>query len=291
MKLLLCADLHLRHDMPTCRKDANWLESQRYDLERIGEIAMKEDVDQIWVLGDVFHRPVETPEVVNMAISEMCCWPCTPLILCGNHDLKYHNVELKNECSIGTLLTHFPSLADDYNDSSVGAYDFGTEVNNGVDIVAIHKLVFATKNKLVQNCLTAEDMFAQYPDSRLIVMGDYHDGWEVRNEENRLAIMCGCMNIQSAALADYKPHVVIVDTETLEYYLVDINNPLAIISTEHIKNENERNERLEKCLEVASENSKTSLDFTSQLYDLATTLAGEQKRLLLELIEELNRTK
>ena len=288
MKLLLCADLHLRHDMPICRRDADWMESQRRDLEIIGDIAKAEKVDDIWLLGDIFHRPVEPPEVVNMFIRETEFWPHRPWILCGNHDLKYHNIELKNECSIGTVLTQYPSLADEYPLLNVAAWDFGTEADAGCAITAIHKLVFPAKNELVPNSLTADDIFKMYPSSRLIVMGDYHDGWEVK-QGDRLAIMCGCMNIQSAALASYTPHVVIIDTNTLEYKLVPLENDLAVISTEHIESQKHRDERLENCLQIAGMSADTSLDFMTQLYGLVEQLDGKQKELVTQLIEELNK--
>lgn len=282
MKILLCSDLHLRHDMPTCRCDEDWIESQRIDLQNIGKIAKKNNVEQVWVLGDIFHRPVEPPEVVNLAISEMKSWPST-YIMAGNHDLQFHAVSNASKSSYGTLREFFDSISLATVDMNAIAFDFGTEMENNCGIVCTHQLVFPNEEaRGLASGKTAEEIVKEFPRASAILMGDYHEGWDKFCDDGVL-IMCGCMNIQSGKLKDYSPRVVIFDTETYEYHSEYLPQEHVKITTEHLVEAKQRDERLEKCMESVS-------GLTSEEFDFIGNLKAMEHKvpLVTELLNELN---
>lgn len=285
MKVLLVADLHLRHDRPTCRLD-DWMESQRIDLENIGNIANEKDVEQIWLLGDIFHRPVESPEVVNMFLAERNYWEKEVWAIAGNHDLKYHNAENLRECSYTTLVMS-GSVNNMCFNGECNANHFGEDKDiPGCDIVCTHQLVFPDeKSRGLAGGKIPEDIDRQFPHSSVFLMGDYHEGWERKIDDN-LYIMVGCMNIQSAKLKDYRPHVVIFDTETYEYELVYLPQDHVKVTDEHLVIAERRDERLENCMATLQGVNGDEFDFIGNLKEMVTS-NNKLTGLLDELIEHL----
>lgn len=288
MKLLLTADLHLRHDMPRCRVDDDWMESQRKDLENIVEISKDKEVDAVFLLGDIFHRPVEPPEVVNMFIQEFNPIKDITWLLIGNHDVKYHNVELKEECSIGTVLKSFYSLTKLKDKTlNVTAFNFGTESGDFGDIVCSHQLVFPSEeSRGLAGGKTAEEVVKEFGSPKALLMGDYHEGWE-KKVNDTLCIMCGCMNIQSGKLKDYKPHVIILDSDTLEYEKVYLDQSLAKITTEHLVEAAERADRIQSCIDGLSGVESVEFNFRENLADCTKELDNNIVNELTTYLDEV----
>lgn len=285
MKVLLVADLHLRADRPLCRLDNNWMESQRTDLENIGDIIKEKDVEQVWLLGDIFHRHNEPPKVVNMFLTEVGFWNTEIWSIAGNHDLPYHNAELKNDSCYGTVSQFMGDLAD-YQDSKVAAYDFGTEYENSCPIVVTHQLVFPNESaRGLSGGKVPSDIKKEYPEAKLVLMGDYHDGWDIELGGQK-QVMVGCMNIQSAKLKDYKPRVAIIDTDTYEVEYVYLPQDHVKVTDEHLVEAKNRDERIEACLGAIESVGSTEFDFVQNLRELGVR-NNKLKGLLSELLEEL----
>ena len=86
MKILLTADWHIRGDRPRCRVDKDWIESQRQDIAAVRKIADVNSVDEVWILGDLFHQPRCATEAVVMVLDELKKFNCQVRILPGNHE-------------------------------------------------------------------------------------------------------------------------------------------------------------------------------------------------------------
>lgn len=293
-KVLCVADLHLRHDRPVCRSDKDWIESQIADLKNIGEIIREEDCTEVWLLGDIFHRPVEPPEIVNLAVNGFNEWKCDIYAIAGNHDLEHHSMlnweksSLSNLFNAGVLKSFLdrPGVA-------IGAYNFDEENSSHLpddDIVLCHRLVF--KDDRMKNLIsgyTAEDMLKLFPKAKVILMGDYHEGWDT-NIQNVSMAMIGCMNIQSGKLKDYKPRVGVFDTETLELKFVELPQDHVDITTEHLVEADRRNSRLEACMKSISDVQSMEFDFLGNLRSLASA-NNKLTELTDELVDELNKEK
>ena len=298
MKILLTADWHIRGDRPRCRIDEDWIESQRQDIQAVVDIARREKVDEAWVLGDLFHQPRAATEAVNMVL--VCLKDfrevCPVYILPGNHDLPYHDYGNLEQSSLGIVLKSFPELQtrEDPSGLTLAAAPFGLDpVDPHSDVWATHQLTFEndeTKPPMAGGKI-AQDLLDEAPGVRVVVTGDYHRGYVYTGADGRRVITPGCLNIQAADMDDYKPHVYIWDTATdqVDAYYLPINS-VAIV-TDYLAAEKERDERMDRCLEVATAAASVALSFTDNLKAAAEGpgVSPGVKGIINEILDHLNK--
>jgi hypothetical protein len=227
MKCLLTADWHLRGDAPVCRVNPDeWLEDQRKSVEQLYDIVEKESCEEVWILGDLFHRARTSTEATNQALSLLQGFGKTPVrVLIGNHDMLAHAYSNVDKSTIGAIysLSDVSELRNrDWVDVVDGekvttvlrAYPFGTEPEKipDCDIWATHQLVFPDNDArpLPDIGVIAEDLLKR-SNASLIITGDYHHGY-VKTFGDTKVVTCGCLNIQASDMADYKPRCYILDT-------------------------------------------------------------------------------
>ena len=314
MKILLTADWHIRGDRPRCRTDENWIESQREDIEAVEKIAREHNVAAVWILGDLFHQPRCATEAVNMVLGALnrIREACPVRILPGNHDLPYHDFDNINACSLGIVYqAGYEMLRTDNGNPeealpelalrkgaprTIYATPFGREDMEGLrefnnEIWATHQLTFPSdKDRPVEGVgVTAEDLLKAAPNVRVILTGDYHHGY-IYNQGNRRVITPGCLNIQVADMADYKPRVYILDTDTLEVDEVLIDGHKGDIVTDYLVTEKERDERMEKVLSVIGDSEGVSLSFPDNLEkEIAKPEYRSARSVYPELLDTLNK--
>ena len=150
-------------------------------------------------------------------------------------------------------------------------------ISNGLLVpVAVLLILF-----LIQALILAGGFFGEYfrrrtiekkisslldaaPSARVILTGDYHHGYMVTRQDGRKVITPGCLNIQVADMADYRPRVYILDTDTLDAEPVYLEGHAGDIVTDYLVEQQERDERMEKVLEVVGD-GVASLDFMGNL--------------------------
>lgn len=298
MKILLTADWHIRGDRPRCRIDEDWIESQRQDIQAVVDIARREKVDEAWVLGDLFHQPRAATEAVNMVLLGLkdLREVCPVYILPGNHDLPYHDYGNLEQSSLGIVLKSFPELRtrEDPSGLTLAAAPFGLDpVDPHADVWATHQLTFEndeTKPPMAGGKI-AQDLLDEAPNVRVVVTGDYHRGYVYTGADGRRVITPGCLNIQAADMDDYKPHVYIWDTATdqVDAYYLPINS-VAIV-TDYLAAEKERDERMDRCLEVATAAASVALSFTDNLKTAAERpgVFPGVKGIINEILDHLNK--
>lgn len=298
MKILLTADWHIRGDRPRCRIDEDWIESQRQDIQAVVDIARREKVDEAWVLGDLFHQPRAATEAVNMVLVGLkdLREVCPVYILPGNHDLPYHDYGNLEQSSLGIVLKSFPELRtrEEPRGLTLAAAPFGLDpVDPHSDVWATHQLTFEndeTKPPMAGGKI-AQDLLDEAPGIHVVVTGDYHRGYVYTGEDGRRVITPGCLNIQAADMVDYKPRVYIWDTATDQvtpHYLP--LNSVAIV-TDYLAAEKARDERMDRCLEVATAAASVTLSFTDNLKAAAEgqgTTPGV-KGIIDEILDHLNK--
>lgn len=298
MKILLTADWHIRGDRPRCRIDEDWIESQRQDIQAVVDVARREKVDEAWVLGDLFHQPRAATEAVNMVLVGLkdLREACPVYILPGNHDLPYHDYGNLEQSSLGIVLKSFPELRtrEDTSGLTLAAAPFGLDpVDPHADVWATHQLTFEnaeTKPPMAGGKI-AQDLLDEAPNVRVVVTGDYHRGYVYTGSDGRRVITPGCLNIQAADMDDYKPRVYIWDTaadQVTPHYLP--SNSAAVV-TDYLAAEKERDERMDRCLEVATSAASVTLSFTDNLKAAAEgpeTSPGV-KGIINEVLDHLNK--
>ena len=298
MKILLTADWHIRGDRPRCRIDEDWIESQRQDIQAVVDIARREKVDEAWVLGDLFHQPRAATEAVNMVLVGLKDLRdvCPVYILPGNHDLPYHDYGNLEQSSLGIVLKSFPELRtrEEPRGLMLAAAPFGLDpVDPHADVWATHQLTFEndeTKPPMAGGKI-AQDLLDEAPGVHVVVTGDYHRGYVYTGADGRRVITPGCLNIQAADMDDYKPHVYIWDTATDQVtpHYLPINSVASV--TDYLAAEKARDERMDRCLEVATAAASVALSFTDNLKAAAEGpgVFPGVKGIINEILDHLNK--
>ena len=298
MKILLTADWHIRGDRPRCRIDEDWIESQRQDIQAVVDIARREKVDEAWVLGDLFHQPRAATEAVNMVLVGLkdLREVCPVYILPGNHDLPYHDYGNLEQSSLGIVLKSFPELQtrEEPRGLTLAAAPFGLDpVDPHADVWATHQLTFEndeTKPPMAGGKI-AQDLLDEAPGVHIVVTGDYHRGYVYTGADSRRVITPGCLNIQAADMVDYKPRVYIWDNATAQVtpHYLPINS-VAIV-TDYLAAEKARDERMDRCLEVATAAASVALSFTDNLKAAAEGpgVSPGVKGIINEVLDHLNK--
>lgn len=298
MKILLTADWHIRGDRPRCRIDEDWIESQRQDIQAVLDIARREKVDEAWVLGDLFHQPRAATEAVNMVLVGLkdLREVCPVYILPGNHDLPYHDYGNLEQSSLGIVLKSFPELRtrEEPRGLTIAAAPFGLDpVDPHADVWATHQLTFEndeTKPPMAGGKI-AQDLLDEAPGVHIVVTGDYHRGYVYTGADGRRVITPGCLNIQAADMVDYNPRVYIWDTVTAQVTPCYLPINSVSIVTDYLAAEKERDERMDRCLEVATAAASVALSFTDNLKAAAEgpETAPGVKGIINEILDHLNK--
>ena len=246
-----------------------------------------------------------------MVLDELKKFHCTVRILPGNHDLPFHDYQNLDRCSLGIVLKSFPELhtldeGDGYDSMgfTLVANPFGMDPESPIcDVWATHRLVFEDDKARPMKDLgqTAQELLDAAPNvGAMIVTGDYHHGYIYKETETtpfmvqatgRYVVTPGCLNIQVADMADYRPRVYIWDTMdgsvSLEYIGKE---PAANVVTDYLEVEKMRDDRMEKVLQVVGSSEGVSLSFMDNLEkELATGDYPNASGVFSELKDTMNK--
>lgn len=283
MRCLLTADWHLRGDAPKCRVEPDeWLDDQRKSVEQLYPIVDSEHCDEVWILGDLFHRARTSTEATNQALSLLAGFGKTPVrVLIGNHDELHHQYENVDKSTIGAIfsLGNVSQLKNDYwfdlvdhenVKTELQAYPFGTEPEKIPDceIWATHQLVFPDNDsrphdgsgKPITTIGVIAEELLQRSNAQLILTGDYHHGY-IKTFGDVSVVTCGCLNIQASDMSDYEPRCYILDTSDFSIKKV----PLKKFGKVHADPKREERQELETYLEGLQDFEVPHLDFIANV--------------------------
>lgn len=278
MKGIITADWHVRAQRPRCRRDEDWLETQRQCIRRIVDAVNERECD-LYIVGDIFHTSRQPHEVVNMVIDELNKIQGAVFIMPGNHDLANHNHDNESRSAYGILKRYFKELH--HRESFV--YDIPAD-----PVLFIHELTFPDeKSRPMENCgLTAEDMLDKYPNAEYIFTGDYHHHFKHVNN-GRYVINPGCINIQTADQIYYEPCIYFLNTLVGYFEHIPIPDNAKLITDEYIQEENERNERIEAFVSMVKSKGEVGLDFLENLKGKLNGLKENTREVIDEILSEL----
>lgn len=297
MRCLISADWHISGTRPRCRADEDWMESQRQDIEAVWKIAKDKKVEAVWILGDLFDTSRVSTEAVNLVLTEFEKAPCPVYTLCGNHDLPYHNFDLLERSSIGTILHKFPMLDIDPN-TGIAAYPFGKEPEygtlsdymkaNALHTWITHQLTFPNEasRPIAGIGVLAQELLDACPAARVILTGDYHHGYIYTSPDGRCVITPGCLNIRDADMKDYQPHVYIFDTSDLSAERVNL--PVqGKIETAYLEREHALDDMKEKFIASLETGAIKMKSFSEALNEVMPTLPSGVRDVLEEVKESI----
>lgn len=299
--ILLTADWHLRGDAPACRVEPDsWLDDQRKSVEQLYDIVKDNHCDEVWVIGDLFHRSATSTEATNQALALLSGFSVPVKVLEGNHDLRHHAISNREKSTIGAIFSldnvselRSCSWKDTTDDGDVQtvleAYPFGIvpEKIPDCDIWCVHELVFPDKESFpcdkqghpITNIgITAEDLVKR-SNAQLIITGDYHHGY-VKKFKDTTVVTCGCLNIQASDMDDYKPRCYILDTS--DFSIKEI--PLKTFGKVHPDPKRESRQEIETYMEGLQDFEVPHLDFIA---NVQAAMAKEKDKAVREATQEV----
>lgn len=268
MKGIICADLHLRSQLPRCRKDDNWILTQTNALNQIYKYAVRNECD-VFAVGDIFHSHSESSiEIIQMVQKFALKLKKNNLkfyILSGNHDLLYHSSENIEKSAVGILLKsdniyHISKYSDE-----VSAANFDEETENK-EIIFKHILCFPDVKSLPPNvdAITAKELLSEYNKAKWIFTGDMHKSFHYE-KNGRHVVNPGCLLRQVSDMKNYENGCFCVDTENEKVEWLKIIDSEEFVDDSYILKEKEKEERIEAFASKLKETKDISLDFISNV--------------------------
>lgn len=261
--VILCSDLHLREDKPTCWT-GDFLAEQWEALDFISSLQRMNDCP-VLCGGDLFHHWKPSPFLISETIRHL---PHRFHTIYGQHDLPQHSLELAYKCGINTLLEakslillpncHWGQTPDEFCQ-----FSFHTEHS----ILVWHVTTY--KNDLPWPGCTASSakrLLRKYPQYSLILTGDNHQPF-VEEYEGRLLVNPGSMTRQNADQINHRPRVYLwyAETNTVEPVYLPIRPAIDCISREHIEVIERRNERIDAFVSNLDMDWEMSVSFKRNL--------------------------
>lgn len=264
--MIVCADLHLRLDVPICRSETEeeWFELQRKTVEAVMHSADEhEHCENVYIAGDIFHRAVSSPRLVNMFLQTLYALDGDGrvCVMAGNHDLQSRNPDASNT-SFGTILhSENIELLTDYDVIPYGQTTTRKGYKDNKDLLFMHRFVIKDANDIIpgMDAISAHDLLALYPDYTVIVAGDNHSGF-LYEENGRKVLVPGAMTRQTADAIDRKPFMYYID-DALNITPILLPDTGNMVSREHLEKDEERETRITAFISALKEGGEVSLDF------------------------------
>ena len=265
MSRIICtADWHLRKSVPVCRTETEeqWLDFQFEVVESIFKTA-RELKASVCCAGDIFNQSVPGTRVVNKLIDLLEDYVDVPFYACaGNHETPYHNNKLLIDSSFYTLMKHL-NMSE-----QIAEHHFNGPVPEPAEITLCHHLCFPDKASIPGNieAHTPESVADMYPESAVIICGDYHGlHSHFIKDTKQYIVVPGCITVQDADYMNYSPSVLFLDTESLENHVISLPHDPEKISRVHLEKEQARNENIDKFITMLQSRGKVSLSFSDNL--------------------------
>lgn len=281
MKGIISADWHLRLDKPRCRKDDDWIEAQLNSIRQIVRITNEKNTD-LYIVGDVYNSPHVSDSLITMTINELAKLEKNVYFIPGNHDLPYHSKENMNNSSIGIL------------QSLVSRFKFRNPTKEYIpeDMMFLHVQVYASPKDIPPkvNAFTAAELLSAHPGVKWIFTGDMHKSFHYE-KKGRHVVNPGCINRQSTDEKDYETGVYFVDTSKEKVEFISLVDDAKLVDDEYIKEEKEREGRIEAFVSKIKTDKKMSLSFVdnvkkAMVFNKKNLRSGTVKE-ILSLLEEV----
>jgi len=267
---ILCGDLHLRTDTPTCRTD-DFEATQWKKLDFISELQRAHGCP-VLCPGDLFHHWRPSPYLLSKTMEHL---PDQFYTVYGNHDLPQHNINEQVKCGIYTLkqagvLKVLSGVH--WGQTPTKPSMVLNHMRNDPDYSVLQRRVLVWHIMTYQSkkpwpgikSPKAGGLLRKYPDYDLILTGDNHQAF-VENHDGRVLVNPGSMMRQSAGQIDFKPRVYLYyeKTNTVEPIFLPIER--SSVSRTHIERSQERDVRIGAFIEKLQGTWDSGLNFEANL--------------------------
>lgn len=299
--LILSADWHLREDAPVCRTD-DFFGAQERKHQFLRELQLKHDCPVV-VAGDVFHKWKPSPFLIGWAMTHLP----SAIAIAGQHDLPGHNLSLFHKCGLNVLsLSGCLSVLGEGRSAHIGSSscvlegfpwgvppgkpqkppkEWGRLPDGTRRVALVHVLTWTRKKPWPDiEADMAGRVLQKFKGFDLVVTGDNHQSFTVEHE-GRLLVNPGSLMRTEAGQADFKPRVFLwyANTNTVEPVYLPIEKD--VVSRDHLKRSEERDERMEAFVKRLKDDFEVGLSFERNL--VAYFKRNKTKKAVKQLVDSI----
>lgn len=271
---IICSDIHLREDTPTCRTDDYFKALGK----KIVFIRRLQEKYNCCVLdgGDLFTRWKSAPGLLTWAINNL---PKRMITVAGNHDLPQHSMDMYHRSSLATLeAAGTISVNPDSLEIDKKMVIFSCPWKSKIPIprehydgrrkvlllhaMTYHKEVpFPGAEKIVTN---ARGFLDKAKGFDLVIIGHNHKQFIVKDGDRTL-ISPGSLMRMSADQMDFQPQVYLWYAEDNSIEAIKVPIEAETVSRSHLNDESEEENRAEAFIERLREDVELGVSFEKNL--------------------------
>ena len=272
---ILCADLHIRAERPTCRTD-DYLEAQFKKLEFIFDLCGQNGCP-LFVAGDIGNKSQWPNWLLERTIFIIKQYDIKIICVPGQHDLPEHRLEYWHKSGCGVLneagvinLIQAPKVLS--GSTVIFPFPYGCKITNTEKYKKSDELIAMTHQMVIENkplwpgqkAPKGNALLKQFPEYSLILSGDNHNPF-VAEYQGRLLVNPGSMMRMTGAQIDHKPRVYkwYAEGNTVEPIYLPIEQ--GVVSRIHIEDKQERDERMNTFVSRITDDFEIGLSFEGNL--------------------------
>jgi len=299
--LIVCADLHLRHDKPVARTDAYWL-TQSEKFQYILSLARQNP--PLIVAGDFFHKARPPIPLIRWVMDTLLEYDVIPIVVPGQHDLPWHSLEHIADSGIGLLqaaglvdiLTN-PSEPYFYKKYALFGCPFGQnpwpipddvsqkDLKQFTKILIWHHLVIRKGEELWpgQKATVSGKILRTFRHYDYILTGDNHQAF-IETARNRRHINPGSMCRMAISQLEHRPRV--YDIEKDEFVYIPIREDVFDLALS--QSAAERESRIANFVEHLNAGYEVGVDFERNLIRFMddNSIGDKVRNIVLECLYE-----
>lgn len=269
---ILCADLHMREDQPSCRIDDFW-ETQKEKLTQLSHIQNHYDpTPPILCAGDLFHKWKASPRLLSMVLEHL---PNDMIVIPGNHDLPAHNLNKLDWSALMTLekagkiiLLMEPFYKNNWG-FKVHPFPYGTNLKHALKsrhakVALVHHFTYKGRKPFPGAIGGVGSFMKKLKGYDLILCGDNHQPF-VHENNGTIFVSPGSMSRQSSDQMKHKPRVYFWYSDSKSVSPVYLNiDQLAVTQSQH-KVAQKYNDRINLFISKLNNQVEMQLNFVSNL--------------------------
>lgn len=223
MKIVCAADIHLRSDKPSCRKESEeeWINVQMNKL--LFMISYAQENDALVILaGDVCHRATGWPSWFFVRVMETLSDTGIELVaIPGQHDMPYHQFENIRKSNLGVLYEScfIQNVSKKWFNIAYFPWGEDIEERSMANIAVAHIMTIEGEDKELfpgqlqkGGAFTAKKLLQDFPNYELIITGDNHKSFTIEYE-GRTLVNPGSMTRQRTN-ETHEPGFYVYDTNS-----------------------------------------------------------------------------
>jgi DNA repair exonuclease SbcCD nuclease subunit len=214
------SDLHVSLKCPLARQEEkDWKRAMNRVFLQIKSLAKAHKAIVI-VAGDIFDKPIVTPETINWALDNLP----TMYAVAGNHDLPTHRYDLEHRSAYGTLMragkiVELGSKPIGVDFMSLYGRPLGKKVPRkiphatdglgGFHVLVTHEYIWAGTHRYQGAPAERKlgTLARRFRNFDVVICGDNHDGFLRTLKSGTRVLNCGTPMRRKSSEIDYEPQV------------------------------------------------------------------------------------